>query len=147
MKESPGMRVALKREQLIADACEPLARDLMAIDPFSYALFLHLGQVPETYELINAMVARHFRKGSLEFSVCGECLIAWARSPVVALDFEFAHDGVRAFFRLVIAGTKTAIELHHIAFERLSGENLPERLADGSDEQLSRALSDARIAA
>lgn len=106
-----------QREFIIARGCRKLAAELRLIDPFRYAAFLNLGQMPVVYDEINQIVWRNFRDNALSFTCTGDTLITWAKPPVVALDFEFCHAGILAFFRLVMVDSEPHAELHHIAYD------------------------------
>lgn len=129
-----------RRESIIAQACGKLAAELRLIDPFRFAVFFNLGQMPSVYDEINQIVWRNFRDGALSFTCTGDTLICWSKQPVVALDFEFARDGVLAFFRLILVGRAPAVELHHIAFETAGDEPGD---TDGNSTRLAEALEQA----
>lgn len=134
-----------ERERILADACSKLATDLRLVDPLSYANFFHLSQSPGVYEDICRLVLANFPSGAMQFSCSGDALVAWSGSPVVAIDLEFSDDSLHAFFRLVLNGDKTAVELHHIGFH--AGDNPGESKPQENNLRLTRALEAARRAA
>ncbi|WP_075997083.1 hypothetical protein [Salaquimonas pukyongi] len=134
-----------ERESILAEACGKLASDLRLIDPLSYANFFHLSQSPGVYEDICRLVMANFPSGSMQFSCSGDALIAWSGSPVVAIDLEFSDDSLHVFFRLVLNGEKTAVELHHIAFQAADGGEEPQ--PQENNQRLLNALQSARRAA
>lgn len=134
--------VTAQREAIIAMACGKLAAELRLIDPFRFAAFFNLGQMPSVYDEINQIVWRNFREGALSFTCTGDTLICWSKHPAVALDFEFSHGGVLAFFRLILVGRQPAVELHHVAFEQANADN-----GQGSLDENSIRLSQAMEAA
>ena len=133
-----------ERERIVAEACGKLASDLRLIDPLSYANFFHLSQSPGVYEDICRLVSANFPSGAMQFSCSGDALLAWSGSPVVAVDLEFSDDGLHAFFRLVLNGDKTAVELHHIAFD---ADGMPAGMTPRENNlRLAKALEAARRA-
>ena len=134
--------VTAQREAIIAMACGKLAAELRLIDPFRFAVFFNLGKMPSVYDEINQIVWRNFRDGALSFTCTGDTLICWSKQPAVALDFEFSHAGVLAFFRLILVGRQPAVELHHVAFEKAAETNEPASV-DENSIRLSQALEAA----
>lgn len=131
-----------QREAIIARGCAKLAAELRLIDPFRYAAFLNLGQIPSVYDEINQIVERNFTGNAMSFTCTGDTLITWGKPPVVALDFEFCHAGILAFFRLVIVEAEPHVELHHIAYDPgASGE--PDVDVSANNTQLEAAFGSA----
>jgi hypothetical protein len=131
-----------QREAIIARGCARMAAELRLVDPFRYAAFLNLGQIPSVYDEINQIVERNFNGNALSFTCTGDTLITWGKPPVVALDFEFCHAGILAFFRLVLVESEPHIELHHIAYDPGAGSD-PGIDAAANNEQLEAALREA----
>ena len=134
-----------QRERILAQACSKLASDLRMIDPLSYGNFFHLSQSPGVYEDICRLVQANFPSGGMQFSCSGDALVTWSGNPVVAIDLEFSDDSLHVFFRLVLNGDKTAVELHHIAFH--AGETPEEPRPEENNLRLADALDAARRAA
>lgn len=133
-----------ERERIVAEACCKLASDLRLIDPLSYANFFHLSQSPGVYEDICRLVLANFPSGRMQFSCSGDALLPWSGNPVVAIDLEFSDDSLHVFFRLVLNGDKTAVELHHIAFH--AGDTQEEPRPQENNLRLANALAAARRA-
>lgn len=131
-----------QREAIIARGCEKMAGQLRLIDPFRYAAFLNLGQIPTVYDEINQIVDRNFRHNALSFTCTGDTLITWAKPPVVALDFEFCHAGILAFFRLVMVESEPNVELHHIAYDP-GADREPGADVETNNAQLESAFREA----
>ncbi len=122
-----------QREEVLKIACQQLSDDLKTIEPTFFDVFLKLGQLPGVYDVVMAILERHFERNSMNFACTGDSHVSWDKSPIVALDLEFMHDGIFAFFRLFIKDAGSEIELHHISFDNSSG----------APEQNTAKLSDA----
>ena len=133
MAKQKVINTITQREEVLKNACRKLCTELRTIEPTCFDVFLKLGQLPGVYDEVMAILERHFRRGSMNFACTGDSHITWDKSPVVALDLEFMHDGIFAFFRLFIKDVGSEIELHHISFDNSSG----------APEQNTRHLNDA----
>ncbi|MBO6814735.1 MAG: hypothetical protein JJ891_07730 [Rhizobiaceae bacterium] len=122
MMASTQLAITAHRENVLYDACEELAVDLMSIDPALFSSFFQYGEARFVYDNVNKLLDKHFCTGSLSFACTGDTLVSWNEPPVVAVDLEFVRDGIFAFFRLVLTGKTPVVELHHITFQESRGD-------------------------
>ena len=66
--------------------------------------------------------------------------LPWGCAPTIALDMEFHHLNVSAYFRLVLRSLEAGIEISYVSFE--GGADDPDR----NTNRLIEAIEDARIA-
>ncbi|MBL1406414.1 MAG: hypothetical protein COC00_010560 [Rhizobiales bacterium] len=112
------------REAAIHQAAKRLEPELRMIDPLCFAMHLAFGQLPEVHDQIVGILDRNFKDYSMSFACTGEVDSSWSKVPEVGLDFEFNSNGVFAFFRFILSGDTSKVELHHISFE--ANDNSPE---------------------
>ena len=114
-----------QREAILFASCQNLFISLKTIEPAAIHMFLNFGYLPGVYDEIMLMLESQFKGHVMNFACTGSSLIEWNKEPAVALDFEFLHNGIFAFFRLFIDGADERIEIHHISFDRAG--NSPEK--------------------
>jgi hypothetical protein len=88
---------------------------------------------------VNSSTEMFFKPGTIQFGLSGEVELDWNSSPCVALDMEFHHHGVAAYFRLVLLARQAGVDVSYISFE--GGSANP----DENTKRLSNAIADARI--
>lgn len=124
------------REMAIHQAARRIEPELRMIDPLCFAMHLVFGQLPEVHDQIVGILDRNFKDYSMSFACTGDVENSWNEVPVVGLDFEFNSDGVFAFFRFILSGESSKVELHHISFE--ANDNSPEQNSKLLVDKLSK---------
>lgn len=112
------------REAAILQAAKRLEPELRMIDPLCFAMHLVFGQLPEVHDQIVGILDRNFKDYTMSFACTGDVENSWTQVPIVGLDFEFNSNGVFAFFRFILSGDTSKVELHHISFE--ANDNSPD---------------------
>ncbi|GIL00253.1 MAG: hypothetical protein BroJett030_01520 [Alphaproteobacteria bacterium] len=133
-----GTDVSRERELVILEACRKLADELALVEPADYVCLLQTGNVVTLADLVASSIEPFFDASALTFAWSGECRLSWSEAPVVALDFEFLHDGVSAFFRLILSHAGPDVELNHVSFDR-SGQTPADNTARLADALASAA--------
>lgn len=131
--------VSRERELIILDACRNLAHELALIEPADYVCLLQTGNIVTLADLVASSIEPFFDSAAMSFACSGNARLSWTETPVIALDFEFLHDGVFAFFRLLLSSSGPDVELNHISFEP-AAQPPAENTA-----RLTAALASARI--
>jgi hypothetical protein len=124
---------------IILDACRNLAQELVLIEPVDYICLLQTGNIITLADLVSSSIEPFFDSAALSFACSGNCQLSWTEAPVIALDFEFLHEGVFAFFRLLLSHDFVDVELNHVSFEP-AGQPPAENTA-----RLRAALASARV--
>ena len=92
-------------------------------------------------DLVNSSTELFFKSGTLRYALSASFTAPWDATPVVAIDMEFRHAMVSAFFRLTIGWRRAGVEIMDILFDE---EGLDER---AQAERLYAALESAKFRA
>lgn len=128
-----------RREQLIAEQLRDVATELRLIQVEDYVAFIRVEQFANLAALVNSSTEMFFRPGTLRFGFSADAMVDWSARPAIALDMEFHHLGIAAYFRLLLEATDFGVEMQYISFK--GGD----RAADGNTAHLQHALNDARL--
>ena len=90
-------------------------------------------------DLVNSSTELFYRSGALRYALSASFKAPWDATPEVALDMEFRHERVSAFFRLTIGQRRAAVEITDILFDE---QGLDER---AEAERLVAAFASARV--
>ncbi len=124
-------------EKALADAIVDVATELRLSDPTEFILLVRGEQAANISDLVNSSSELFFKKGALRYGLSADCALGWGSTPSVSLDMEFNHDRVTAFFRLIIGGSRAAVEVVDVFFDEETGPHDAERLR--------RAIAAARL--
>lgn len=127
------------RELAILAACEDLAEELMLVEPSDYICLLQTGNLVTLADLVTSSIEPFFDEKALTFACSGGYDLSWGRRPTVSLDFEFLHDGIFAFFRMILSHAGADVELNHISFDQIG------QSPTANTEHLRQALDTARL--
>ena len=128
-------------ERIIADALVDVASELRLIDAAELMAMIRNDDAANLADLVNSSTELFFKCGTLRYALSASYKAPWDETPVVALDMEFRHAGVSAFFRLTIGRRQAAVEIMDILFDE---KGLSER---AEAERLAAALASARVKA
>ncbi len=130
---------AISRERVIANALVDVASELRLTDAAELVAMIRNDHAANIADLVNSSTELFFKSGTLRYALSASVNAPWDGPPVVALDMEFRHARVSAFFRLTIGQRHAGIEIMDILFDE---KGLDER---AKVERLAEALGDARL--
>jgi hypothetical protein len=116
-------------ERALAGAIVEVATELRLSDPIAFILLVRGEQEANIADLVNSSSELFFKKGALRYGLAADCALGWGSPPSVSLDMEFRHDGVTAFFRLILGGSRAAIEVVEVLLDNPDDADAAERLA------------------
>ena len=122
------------RERIIADALIDVASELRLTDVAELINLIRNDQEANLADLVNSSTELFYRSGALRYALSASFKAPWDATPEVALDMEFRHDRVSAFFRLTIGQKRAGVEITDILFDE-QGLDEP-----GKSERLCAAL-------
>lgn len=140
MQPEADCGLARRRELVLLEACRDLAEELSLIDIADYVCLLRSANLITLGDLVSSSIEPFFQNGTVTFACSGDYRLGWSEPPLISLDFELLHEGVFAFFRIVLWEDGPDVELNHISFDP-GGETPAENTA-----QLESALRSARLA-
>ena len=92
-------------------------------------------------DLVNSSTELFFKSGTLRYALSAGFKAPWDATPVVAIDMEFRHAMVSAFFRLRSVSVARGVEIIDILFDE---RGLDDR---AKAERLLAAFKSARVRA
>ncbi len=110
-------RRGLDGERIIANALIDVASELRLTDVAELINLIRNDQEANLADLINSSTELFYRSGTLRYALSATFNAPWHATPQVALDMEFCHQNVSAFFRLTIGEKRAAIEITDILFD------------------------------
>lgn len=135
----PGNDYAREREKAIAEGLRDVASELRMIDPADFVAFIRTEQFGNLKNIVNSSTEMFFKPGTISFGLSGEADLEWGAAPCIALDMEFHHMNVDAYFRLVLFALEAGIEINYVSFG--GGQSNP----DENTRRLKEAIADARL--
>ncbi|MGO9428608.1 hypothetical protein [Rhodoblastus sp.] len=129
----------LDRERIIAESLVDVASELRLTDVVEFIKMIHSDHAANIADLVNSSSELFFKSGTLRYALTASFVAHWDEPPVVALDLEFRHATVCAFFRLAIGRRRAGVEIIDILFDE---QGLDDRQ---KVEQLRAALESARL--
>jgi hypothetical protein len=127
------------REEIIANALVDVASELRLTDPAELMLMIRNDHAANLADLVNSSTELFFKSGTLRYALSATFKSPWDGTPVVAIDLEFRHAAVCAFFRLTLGRRRAGVEIVDILFDE---EGLDER---AKARRLSAAFANARL--
>ena len=112
----------LDREALLAAALAETCAELRLVDVADLIVFAHMDIHPNISDLVNSSLELHFMENTLRYGWAATAEASWSEPPTLMFDMEFRHAGVTAFFKLMLRGENTAVELHHVGFDSPSAD-------------------------
>jgi len=141
VRQTPGgTRRSLDRERLIADALVDVASELRLTDAAELVAMIRHDHAANIADLVNSSTELFFKSGTLRYALWASVKAPWDGTPVVALDMEFRHAMVSAFFRLTIGQRQAGVQIRDILFDE---QGLS---ASAKTHRLAEALRRARVA-
>lgn len=135
-----GKDYSREREKALADGLRDVASELRLVDPADFIAYIRTEQFGNIRNLVNSSTEMFFKPGTICFGLSGEVELPWGCAPCIALDMEFHHLNVSAYFRLVLQSLQAGIEISYVSFE--GGSQDP----DQNTARLVEAIEDARLA-
>jgi hypothetical protein len=132
-------RGPLERERIIADALVDVATELRLTDAAELILMIRNDHTANIADLVNSSTELFYKSGTLRYALSASFKAPWDATPVVALDMEFRHAMVSAFFRLTIGQRRAGVEIIDILFDEQGLDNCAKA------ERLRAALRSARV--
>lgn len=133
-------RRALEPERIIANALVDVASELRLADAAELIHMIRSDHAANIADLVNSSTELFFKSGTLRYALSAAFKAPWDATPVIAIDLEFRHGLVSAFFRLTIGGRRAGVEIIDILFDE---RGLDDR---AKAERLRGAFESARIA-
>lgn len=137
--DSAPAKKPLETERIIADALVDVASELRLTDAAELILMIRADQAANIADLVNSSTELFFKSGTLRYALTASVHAPWDATPVVAIDMEFRHAAVSAFFRLTIGRRRAGVEIVDILFDE---EGLDKR---AQAERLLAAFESARL--
>jgi hypothetical protein len=137
--QKQGSDYTRDRERALAEGMKDVASELRLVDPADFVAFIRTDQYGNIRNLVNSSTEMFFKPGTIQFGLSGEADLDWNSCPSIALDMEFHHYNVAAYFRLILESMEAGIEISYVSFE--GGSSDP----DANTERLIEALADARL--
>ncbi len=131
--------LSMDRERIIANALIDVASELRLTDAAELVAMIRNDHTANLADLVNSSTELFFKRGTLRYALSASVKAPWDGTPVVALDLEFRHAMVSAFFRLTIGQRQARVEIVDILFDE---KELSER---AKGERLAAALASARV--
>ena len=116
-----------------------MASELRLTDAAELVAMIRNDHAANIADLVNSSTELFFKSGTLRYALSASVNAPWDGTPVVALDMEFRHAMVSAFFRLTIGQRQAGVEIMDILFDE---KGLNER---AKVERLATALASARV--
>lgn len=133
-----GIRRPIDRERIMADALVDVASEIRLTDATELVAMIRNDHAANIADLVNSSTELFFKNGTLRYALSANVTAPWDGPPVVALDMEFRHAMVSAFFRLTIGQRLASVEIIDILFDEKG-------LSEGAKvRRLSAALRGAR---
>ena len=129
-----------QHERALAGAIVEVATELRLTDPIEFILLVRGEQEANIADLVNSSSELFFKKGALRYGLAADCTLGWGSPPSVSLDMEFRHDGVTAFFRLILGGSRAAIEVVEVLLDGGDDGEAPR-----AAERFCEAIAAARL--
>lgn len=133
-----GDTYTLERERVLADGLTQVAGELRLVDPQDYIAFVRMELFGNIANIVNSSTELYYQPDTLKFGMSGEADVSWGEPARVILDMEFDHEGVKAYFRLLLDAQGAAVELTYLSF--LSASDDPE----ANTQRLREAIANAR---
>jgi hypothetical protein len=137
--QKQGKDYSREREKALADGMRDVASELRLVDPADFIAFIRTEQFGNIRNLVNSSTEMFYKPGTISFGLSGEVDLPWGCAPCIALDMEFHHLNVSAYFRLELKSLQAGIELTYVSFE--GGSEDPDR----NTARLIEAIEDARL--
>ncbi len=134
-------RGPLEPERIIADALVDVATELRLTDAAELILMIRNDHAANIADLVNSSTELFYKSGTLRYALSASFKAPWDATPVVAIDMEFRHAMVSAFFRLTIGQSRAGVEIIDILFDE---RGLDDR---AKAERLLTAFKSARVRA
>lgn len=134
-----GDTYTLDRERVLAEGLDQVAAELHLVDPQDYVAFIRMELFGNIANIVNSSTELYYQPGTLKFGMSGEANVRWGEPTQVLLDMEFDHQGVKAYFRLMLAGDQAGVELTYLSF------SAPATDPGHNTQRLRDALAAARV--
>ena len=116
-----------------------MASELRLTDVAELINLIRNDQEANLADLVNSSTELFYKSGTLRYALSASFNAPWDATPEVALDMEFRHAMVSAFFRLTIGRRRAGVEIIDVLFDE---DGLDER---AEVERLAAALASARV--
>ncbi len=131
---------ALDWERAIAEALGDVAAEIRLTDVAELIDLIRNDQAANLADLIHSSTELFFKSGTLRYALSADFAAAWEAAPEVALDMEFRHAAVSAFFRLTLGRRRMAVEVLDVLFDEMDLDD------EAKSGRLAAALASARLA-
>ena len=101
---------------LLAAALSETVADLRLIDVADLVAYVRTGRWANIADLVRSSAEFSFLDGALTFACSGEVAVGYVEPATVALDMEFQHGAVAAFFTLSLAPRETRVVIDKLWF-------------------------------
>ena len=136
---APPPSARQERERILADALVDVASELRLTDVAELINLIRNDESANIADLVNSSTELFYKRGTMRYALSASFKAPWDATPEIALDMEFSHAMVSAFFRLTIGRRRAGVEVMDVLFDE---EGLD---AEGKAERLTAALAAARV--
>lgn len=136
---APPAALGLERERVVADALIDVASELRLTDVAELINLIRNEEAANLADLVNSSTELFYKSGTLRYALSASFKAPWDATPEIALDFEFRHAMVSAFFRLTIGRRRAGVQIIDVLFDE---EGLDE---NAKVERLTTAFASARV--
>jgi hypothetical protein len=106
------------REIMVAEAIEPVVRELRLIDVADYIAFIRLEHFACLSDLVDSAAELFFMPGTLKLGHGGEAHVDWSGSPRIELDLEMRPPGATVYFQLTLSEHDASVVVNYVSFEK-----------------------------
>jgi len=136
---APPPSARQERERILADALVDVASELRLTDVAELINLIRNDESANIADLVNSSTELFYKRGTMRYALSASFKAPWDATPEIALDMEFSHAMVSAFFRLTIGRRRAGVEVMDVLFDE---EGLDD---EGKAERLTAALAAARV--
>lgn len=127
------------REVIVAEAIEPVVRELRLVEVADYIAFIRLEHFACLSDLVDSAAELFFLPGTLRLGHGGEAHVDWSGHPRIVLDLELRPPGVTVYFQLTLTENEASVVVNYVSFVH------PDEDPSRNTDLLEAAIERARI--
>jgi hypothetical protein len=104
------------REIIVAEAIEPVVRELRLVEVADYIAFIRLEHFACLSDLVESAAELYFLPGVLRLGHGGEAHVDWGGAPRIVLDLELRPSGATVYFQLTLAENEASVVVNYVSF-------------------------------
>jgi hypothetical protein len=127
------------REIIVAEAIEPVVRELRLVEVADYIAFIRLEHFACLADLVESAAELYFLPGVLRLGHGGEAHVDWVGAPRIVLDLELRPRGATVYFQLTLTDKEATVVVNYVSFAD------PAEDPAANTARLREAIDQARI--